>query len=168
MESRPAIRSQRTEMFVLIRKVLPVTPKDEQGGHVTANIKRSHLCEIDWKRKCIGFVLCVRIFSSTPAAAFSSQLLLSSLYFPVLFKLQCKQTWASQVVQWQRIHLSMQQTQETWARSLGWEDPLEEEMATHSSILAWRIRWTEEPGGLQSMGPQESDTTEHLQAHKHV
>ena len=38
--------------------------------------------------------------------------------------------------------------------SLGWEDPLEKEMATHSSILAWRIPWTEEPGGLQSMGSQ--------------
>ena len=44
--------------------------------------------------------------------------------------------------------------QETWVRSLGWEDPLEEGMATHSSILAWRIPWTEEPGGLQSMGSQ--------------
>ena len=43
---------------------------------------------------------------------------------------------------------------ETWVRSLGWEDPLEKEMATHSSILAWRIPWTEEPGGLQSMGSQ--------------
>ena len=42
--------------------------------------------------------------------------------------------------------------QETQVRSLGWEDPLEEEMATHSSILAWSIPWTEEPGGLQSMG----------------
>ena len=41
-----------------------------------------------------------------------------------------------------------------WARSLGWEDPLEEGMATHSSTLAWRIPWTEEPGGLQSMGSQ--------------
>ena len=49
---------------------------------------------------------------------------------------------------------------ETWVRSLGWEDPLEEEMATHSSILAWRIPWIEEPGRLQSMGSQESDTTE--------
>ena len=43
---------------------------------------------------------------------------------------------------------------ETWVRSLGWEDPLEKEMATHSTILAWRIPWTEEPGGLQSMGLQ--------------
>ena len=43
---------------------------------------------------------------------------------------------------------------ETRVRSLGWEDPLEEEMATHSSILAWRIPWTEEPGGLQSTGSQ--------------
>ena len=43
-----------------------------------------------------------------------------------------------------------------------WEDPLEKEMATHSSILAWRILWTEEPGGLQSMGCKESDMTEHI------
>ena len=42
--------------------------------------------------------------------------------------------------------------QEIWIRSLGWEDPLEKEMATHSSILDWRIPWTEEPGGLRSMG----------------
>ena len=44
--------------------------------------------------------------------------------------------------------------QETWVRSLGWEDPLEKGMATHSGILAWRISWTEEPGGLQSMGSE--------------
>ena len=44
--------------------------------------------------------------------------------------------------------------QETWVRSLGWKDPLEKEMATHSSILAWRIPWTEEPDRLQSMGLQ--------------
>ena len=44
--------------------------------------------------------------------------------------------------------------QETWVQSLGWEGPLEEGMATHSSIPAWRIPWTEEPGGLQSIGPQ--------------
>ena len=43
---------------------------------------------------------------------------------------------------------------ETWVQSLGWEDPLEEGMATHSGILAWRIPQTEEPGGLQSMGSQ--------------
>ena len=51
---------------------------------------------------------------------------------------------------------------ETWVQSLGWEDPLEKEMATHSSILAWKIPWTKEPGGLQSMGRKESDTTERL------
>ena len=43
---------------------------------------------------------------------------------------------------------------ETWVLSLGWEDPLEKEMATHSSVLAWRIPWMEEPGGLQSIGSQ--------------
>ena len=45
---------------------------------------------------------------------------------------------------------NMPAKQETWVRSLGWEDPLEKGMATHSSILAWRIPWTEEPPGLQS------------------
>ena len=49
---------------------------------------------------------------------------------------------------------------ETWAQSLGREDPPEKGMATHSSILAWRIPWTEEPGGLQSKGCEESDMTE--------
>ena len=44
--------------------------------------------------------------------------------------------------------------QETWVWSLGWEDPLEKRIATHSSILVWRIPWTEEPGGLQFMGSQ--------------
>ena len=44
--------------------------------------------------------------------------------------------------------------QETWVQSLGWEDPLEKGMATHSSLLAWRIPWTEEPGGLQSTRSQ--------------
>ena len=48
----------------------------------------------------------------------------------------------------------MQELQETWVQSLGQGDPLEEEMATYSSILAWRIPWTEEPGVLQSMGLQ--------------
>ena len=49
-----------------------------------------------------------------------------------------------------------------WIRSLDWEDPLEQEVATHSSILAWKIPGTEEPGGLQSMGSKESDMTEKL------
>ena len=44
--------------------------------------------------------------------------------------------------------------QETWVRSLGWEDPLEKGMVTHSSIIAWKIPWTEEPGRLQFMGSQ--------------
>ena len=52
--------------------------------------------------------------------------------------------------------------QESWVQSLGWEDPLERKMATHCSILAWRISWTEELGGLQSWGCKESDTTEQL------
>ena len=52
--------------------------------------------------------------------------------------------------------------QETWVQSLGREDPLEKEMATHSSILAWRIPWREEPGGYSPWGSKESDRTERL------
>ena len=51
---------------------------------------------------------------------------------------------------------------ETRVQSVGWEDPLEKEMAIHSSTIAWKIPWTEEPGRLQSMGLQESDMTERL------
>ena len=52
--------------------------------------------------------------------------------------------------------------QKTWVQSLGQEDPLEEEMAAHSSVLAWKITWTEEPDRLQSMVSKELDTTEQL------
>ena len=57
---------------------------------------------------------------------------------------------------------AMQETWQMWIQPLDQEDPLEEEMATHSSILAWKIPWTGEPGGQQSMESQESDTTEHI------
>ena len=67
--------------------------------------------------------------------------------------------WASLVAQMVKNLPAMWETQ---VRSLGWEDPLEKEMVTHSSILAWRIPWTEEPGGLQSMGCKESDATGRL------
>ena len=65
-----------------------------------------------------------------------------------------KRSGAPQVAQWLRIHLPMQ------VLSLGWEDTLQEAMATHSSVLTWGIPWTEEPGGLQSRGVPESDSTE--------
>ena len=58
------------------------------------------------------------------------------------------------MVQGVKNPLSMQETQEIRVQSLGWEDPLEEGLATHSSIFAWRIPWTEEPGGLRSIGSQ--------------
>ena len=59
------------------------------------------------------------------------------------------------MAQWQRIHLPMQEMR---VQSLGREDPLKKEMAAHSTTLAWRIPWTEKPGGLQSMGSQKSRT----------
>ena len=76
--------------------------------------------------------------------------------------------WATKEAQWLRIHLPMQEIQEMQVWSLGWEDSLEEEMTTHSSILAWRTPWTEEPGGLQSMGSQRVGhdwATKHSTAH---
>ena len=59
--------------------------------------------------------------------------------------------WASLVAQSVK---NLPAVQETWVQSLGWEEPLEKEMATHSSIFAWKISWTQEPGGLQSLGLQ--------------
>ena len=58
------------------------------------------------------------------------------------------------MAQWVKNPPAMQETQEMWFQSLGWEDTLEKEMASHSNILAWEFPWTEEPGGLQSMGSQ--------------
>ena len=67
--------------------------------------------------------------------------------------------WSSLVAQ---LVKNLPAVQETRLRPLGREDPLEKEMATHSSTVARKIPWTEEPGGLQSVGSQESDTTERL------
>ena len=58
-----------------------------------------------------------------------------------------------------QLILNLPAMQETWVQFLGWEDPLEKEMAGHSCILAWRISWTEDPGRLQSTVLQELDTT---------
>ena len=63
-------------------------------------------------------------------------------------------SWASQVAQWWRICLSVQDMQKLWVWALGQEDSLEEDLATHSSIPAWEILWTEEPVRLQSVGSQ--------------
>ena len=65
-------------------------------------------------------------------------------------------SWTSLVAQTVK---KLPAVQETWVPSLGPEDPLEKEMASHSSTLAWRTPWTEEPGGLQPMGSQEVDAT---------
>ena len=65
-------------------------------------------------------------------------------------RLHNQQPGASLMAQWSSLLVM----QKTWVWSLGWEDPLEKDMATHSSILAWEIPWTEEPGGLQSMWSQ--------------
>ena len=64
------------------------------------------------------------------------------------------------MAQWEKNPTVMQETQEMQVQSLGQEDSLKKDMATHSSVLAWKMPWTEKPGKLQSMGSQELDTTE--------
>ena len=71
----------------------------------------------------------------------------SAVYFFGMFS----SLWTSLTAQ---LVKNLPAMQKTWVRFLGWEDPLEKEMAIHSSTLAWKIPWTEEPGGLQSMGSQ--------------
>ena len=82
----------------------------------------------------------MQIISGKPATSFGAHLLIHSFHTCL---------WASPVAplikDWPTV-------QESRVQSLGWEDPLEKEMATHSSILAWKISWTEHPGRLQSMG----------------
>ena len=72
----------------------------------------------------------------------------------VAFRVYLIFTRAFAVTQWIKNPPTVQKKQETWVQSLGQEEPLEEGMAIPSSILAWRILWTEEPGGLQFMGLQ--------------
>ena len=67
---------------------------------------------------------------------------------------------ASHVAQWVKKLPAMQEMTEIWVQLLSWEDPLENGMATNSSIFAWKIPWTEEPGRLQSIGCKEADMTE--------
>ena len=74
-------------------------------------------------------------------------------YLLILF-IACHQPLGAQVMK------NLPAMQETRARSLCWDDPLEKGMAIHSSLLAWRILWTEEPGGLQFIGRKELDVTE--------
>ena len=82
-----------------------------------------------------------------------------SLWNQKIFVGKWPHIWASPWLSSKNNLSAMQESQELCVSYLGREDPLEKEMATHSSILAWRIPWTEEPGGLQSRGRKESDTT---------
>ena len=75
----------------------------------------------------------------------------SKVFLKLTYAIKKTHNWASLVAQTVE---DLPAVQEPWVRSLGWDDPLEEGMATHSSVLAWRIPWTEEPRELQSMGSQ--------------
>ena len=83
-------------------------------------------------------------------------------HFPFRIKLKYPQRLVAQMVK------NLSSMQETRVRSLGWDNPLENGMATHSSILAWRIPWAEEPGGLQSMGSQSQTQQSDQHIHTHL
>ena len=78
------------------------------------------------------------------------------VHISACIRIYVQHSWSSLIAQ---LVKNLPAMQETWVWFLGWEDPLEKEMATHSSILAWKIPRTEEPGGLLSMGSQESEKT---------
>ena len=101
--------------------------------------------------------ICIRKRPQTSALTIKIESLLLKIDFQCCVNFCCMAKWfgytdrASLVAQ---IVKNMPSIQEIWVQSLGWEDPLEKEMATHTCILAWRAPWREEPGGLQSMGSQ--------------
>ena len=101
--------------------------------------------------------ICIRKRPQTSALTIKIESLLLKIDFQCCVNFCCMAKWfgytdrASLVAQ---IVKNMPSIQEIWVQSLGWEDPLEKEMATHSSSLAWRVLWTEEPGRLQSTGLQ--------------
>ena len=134
------------------------TPRPERSTHTVLKGYSRRMA-----RSLAGLASYTRHFCSGPGWSEAS---LQSVYQgegkrPKLSLLSCQDfigtSWASLVAQTVK---NVPEMTETRPQSLGWEDPLEKGMATHSSILAWRIPWTEEPGGIQSMGSQESDTAE--------
>ena len=120
----------------------------DQGlpSHITCSHNLSFFDLTDFFNATMYYLSCVRCYTNcfTCIISFNS-LTIYLVIFPV-----------AQTVK------NLPAMQETRVQSLGWEDPLEKGMAIHSSILAWRIPWTEEPGGPQSVGSWESDTTERL------
>ena len=101
-----------------------------------------------------AIILAFLIFSLKPALSLSSFTLIKRLFSSSslsAIRMVSSAYWASLVAQ---LVKNLHAMQETCVRFLGWEDPLEKEMATHSSILAWRIPWTGKPGRLQSTGSQ--------------
>ena len=149
-------------------KTLPLTWRSqasislESPGVVSATFKRNPAPHQGKDRardeKITSLNLCVHSAWSLIPLNFCEPILSS-------FTLKLVRVGLPMVAQWQRILLQMQEMQETPVQSLGWEDFLEEEMATHSSMLAWRISQTEEPGGLQ---PIRSQSVRHDWATEHT
>ena len=111
-------------------------PYNLLGFHISAPHSVKYLRKEIWGN--VGFPVCV---------SFSHVLKSYASYFPIPTNIYA---WASLIAQQVKNPPVIQETQETRVRSLGWEDPLEEEMANKSRSLAWKIQWIEEPAGLQS------------------
>ena len=137
---------------------------DCDGSCVQGNGRKSCVCRV------VPFASCALLIRRSSCCCFAFFIILNTvLLFPLLFTgdsysyfliMYLTLDFPSGAVI-KKNHLPMQESQETGVQSLDRQDPLEEEMATHSSILAWRIPWTEEPGGPRPRGHKESDTMEH-------
>ena len=112
---------------------------------MSAQVNKANIFVLKTDIVSTGFLISLGVLFQEPHGCLQPCRVLSSLYG--MFFLHLHTCWASLVVQMVKNPPAMW---EAWDRSLGWEDPLEEGMATHSSVLAWRIPWTEEPGSLQS------------------
>ena len=118
---------------------------------------QTHLESLQWNKRCCRCSYHIGNYESFKSSARNrGQRTVSILYFlTASYLIFCASvSLAFQVTQWVKNPPAMQETQEMWVQSWGWEDPLENGMASHSSLLAWRTPWTEEPGGLQSIGSQ--------------
>ena len=140
--------SDRCELIISVLLIcIPLTISDVECLFLCLlAICMVYVCVFDaglYERFCIFWILfpyqllCLQLFSSILSVVFSSCCLWFTLTSLVAQRVKCLPAML-----------------EIWVRSLGWENPLEKEMAAHSSILAWKIPWTEKPGRLQSMGSQ--------------
>ena len=137
------------------RRCIPPGPRGSTGSYQSTRASQQ-VCWIQGARK--NMLLLSSFFTCSPPV--------NRLFYLQSISTPSPSSWASTTAQQVKNLPATQETQETLVWSPGWENPLKKGMASHSSILAWRIPWTEEPGGLQSMGLQSQMQTQHTHTFK--